>query len=439
MPAYNPPPQVLFSPVTNHYQGKAIRAGLASQEQDAELKGLQIESAKQANSPSAVAAAIARAELDEDKIRADIAQSKAAAKKAGVETNTATVELRGKVYGPVYEGFKAELEESGDVDLVKATQQLRAAAEQMGADELKNFDTVIDKNQDGVLSADEFAVSGIIYGISQEGGDRSPRSVLVDGKPATVFFDAAGNGYYEDGRPVLGKVTPFAVNEKGVVGADLSDAGISAINIEYRDKVMNASANAELGAELVEISNRDPAALAKSGALVNFGSEVYSTAKNLIDLVGSPELPASETAKQNIGHKGGWDWSAADEAIESLGVAPVDAARMKAGLYSIAFAAAVGEQGTRPSDVDIQAYITIYGGGLTNKDAFKGVISQAMRRQDTILRLTAELNPEIDSVNGLEVWDRSYDKFKSAINFGPTGNAGDAKSSTLRKIAGLDD
>jgi len=32
MPAYNPPPQVLFSPVTNHYQGKAIRAGLASQE-----------------------------------------------------------------------------------------------------------------------------------------------------------------------------------------------------------------------------------------------------------------------------------------------------------------------------------------------------------------------------------------------------------------------
>ena len=25
MPAYNPPEQVLFSPVTNYYQGKAIR------------------------------------------------------------------------------------------------------------------------------------------------------------------------------------------------------------------------------------------------------------------------------------------------------------------------------------------------------------------------------------------------------------------------------
>ena len=48
MPAYNPPAQVLSSPVTNYYQGKAIRAGLASQEQDAEFKDLQISAARTA-------------------------------------------------------------------------------------------------------------------------------------------------------------------------------------------------------------------------------------------------------------------------------------------------------------------------------------------------------------------------------------------------------
>ena len=47
MPAYNPPPQVLFSPVSNFYQGKAIRQGLAAGEQDAELRDLQIEATQQ--------------------------------------------------------------------------------------------------------------------------------------------------------------------------------------------------------------------------------------------------------------------------------------------------------------------------------------------------------------------------------------------------------
>ena len=51
--------QVLISPVSNFYQGKAIRQQLAAGEQDAELKGLQIELAKDevANAPSAREAA----------------------------------------------------------------------------------------------------------------------------------------------------------------------------------------------------------------------------------------------------------------------------------------------------------------------------------------------------------------------------------------------
>ena len=46
MGAYNPPDQVLFSPVSNFYQGKAIRQQLAAGEQDREFKDLQIKAAK---------------------------------------------------------------------------------------------------------------------------------------------------------------------------------------------------------------------------------------------------------------------------------------------------------------------------------------------------------------------------------------------------------
>lgn len=44
---YKPPPQVLMDPVGSFYKGKAIRAALDAQEQDAELRGLQIDAAKQ--------------------------------------------------------------------------------------------------------------------------------------------------------------------------------------------------------------------------------------------------------------------------------------------------------------------------------------------------------------------------------------------------------
>ena len=47
MPTYRPPQQVLFSPVTSFYQGKAIRQQLKAGEQDAKLRDLQIDLTRQ--------------------------------------------------------------------------------------------------------------------------------------------------------------------------------------------------------------------------------------------------------------------------------------------------------------------------------------------------------------------------------------------------------
>ena len=63
MPAYRPPQQILFSPVSNFYKGKAIRQQLEAGEQDAELRDLQIEAFKQ--EPSKDEEEKARLELEE--------------------------------------------------------------------------------------------------------------------------------------------------------------------------------------------------------------------------------------------------------------------------------------------------------------------------------------------------------------------------------------
>ncbi len=43
MPAYTPPQQILFSPVTNFYKGKAIRQQLAAGETDIKIKKKELE------------------------------------------------------------------------------------------------------------------------------------------------------------------------------------------------------------------------------------------------------------------------------------------------------------------------------------------------------------------------------------------------------------
>jgi hypothetical protein len=254
----------------------------------------------------------------------------------------------------------------------------------------------------------------------------------ADGNAVQGAFDPDTGKYSSQGeRPIAPQATQQELND-----TSLTDAGINAVTQKFRTQAQSLAVNAATATELVDLVNRSPEALAKSGALVTFGSEAYTLAKNLMNLVNEPPLPAEETKLQDGGNINAWDWSELDKQVNKLGILPVDAARMKAGLYSLAFSAAVGEQGSRPSDKDIQAYISIYGGEITNPDAFKGTIAQAMRRSRNTLYFMAEMNPEIQNPRvQLDVFDREYNKFLESINesvegipkgyTGPTARAAD--------------
>ena len=200
--------------------------------------------------------------------------------------------------------------------------------------------------------------------------------------------------------------------------SQLSQTVVGQITKDYRGKVAMAATGAASATELVNISYQSPAALAKSGAIINFGNEIQKTAKNLMEVMNPDPLPSSETEKQTAGYDS-FDWTELDKKSKKLGLSIENAARFKSGIYSIAFSAAVGEQGSRPSDKDIQWYIDIYGGGITDGKVFRATIATAMRRQYNMLKFTAELNPEIkDSAASLAVFEKPYNEFLSAIEGG---------------------
>jgi hypothetical protein len=64
MAVYNPPDQILFSPVSNYYHGKALRADTALREKQAQALQAEIDAA-----PAAAAAARRKQEIEENKER----------------------------------------------------------------------------------------------------------------------------------------------------------------------------------------------------------------------------------------------------------------------------------------------------------------------------------------------------------------------------------
>jgi hypothetical protein len=161
MPAYNPPEQVLFSPVTNYYQGKAIRAQQKAAEQDAEIKGLQIDALKRAASPEAMRAAAEQAERDIREQEADI-------RKTSMETDADLRAMRTEAYAPVFAGIAENVEAGKPVDLVKTTEALKQAARSINEDEYQNFIKVADKNADGILDEYELSVAAKVWSIQNK-------------------------------------------------------------------------------------------------------------------------------------------------------------------------------------------------------------------------------------------------------------------------------
>ena len=291
-----------------------------------------------------------------------------------------------------------KLEEERGGDASASTKAMRIKAKEVGGDLPKGF------------KYDGSSANAILLYEEEEKKLQQADYIDAGGAARQGAFDPATGQYSAGGE------SPIAPQATQSDLGGLTPAGLNQVTIDYRKKVGFAATGAASATELVKISYKDPAGLGKSGALVSFGNEIAATAKNLVALAGQPPLPAEATQKQASGSEGDWDWSVLDKETKKLGMAPEAAARFKSGIYSIAFSAAVGEQGSRPSDKDIQWYIDIYGGGITDAKVFRGTIATAMRRQYNMLKFTAALNPEIqDSAASLAIFEKPYNEFLAAL------------------------
>ena len=186
MGAYNPPDQVLFSPVSNFYQGKAIRQQLATGEQDKEFKGLQIDAAKEelANAPSAREAAKQKALLDAESIQSAIDERYANGEREALR-------YADEVMKPLFQAYGEEKDENKALGIFNTG--LPEALSRLPEDQQEAF-RAMDTNGDRVFDHDEIMRAGLArrFVEDKESEIRSARyKQAVDGglRPGTPEFN----------------------------------------------------------------------------------------------------------------------------------------------------------------------------------------------------------------------------------------------------------
>jgi len=385
------PQQVLAQPVTSYYKGKAIRQELATAKKEEELLGLQIEAFK-------------NPQVDPKEARDASLFLRDAVAEAGA---AAVLQAR--------EGASPEdVTAAFDGTLVKSGLPEEALAE---------IKKGYDRNGDGLLGEKELAeleafsiargqelsqgVGGNLETLSMEEKlelmpkNRAENSVVQRDEEGKLFVDDSPTGLTEEDAKARG----------GLTGNDYSKA-----LKDFRDKAVGASVGIGSAIEMVKISLDSPAALGKSGAIVSFANEMKSTAEGLLDVIGAPVVAKKDREKQDKGWRG-FQTELDKIDTKSMGLTAIEAAKFKAGVYGIAFAFAVSEQGTRPTDKDIQQFIAQHGGNLTNPEAFRGTIKQFIERQDNLLHSYAdimEISPE-DQASAFATWNAKRAEFNAAL------------------------
>ncbi len=144
--------QVLISPVSAYYEGKAKRASLKQAEADLEYTQLQSETMKANLEPGSDEAT----ELKLEELRLNV-------QKKRDELGDAEMKRRADAYGPIIEEATS-MSEAGDLDgaIKFANKELKLAAEKLGPEVLEEFTKA--KGEDGVLDKEEIA--RIKYGIA---------------------------------------------------------------------------------------------------------------------------------------------------------------------------------------------------------------------------------------------------------------------------------
>ena len=228
MPAYNPPPQTLFSPVSNHYQGKAIRAGLAAQEQNAELRGLQIESTKQelANAPEKWAMAKQNAQSQQEAFDLSIAKSKRDGRWESMLRSSKImipwVQDIGAMAGADGENSEAAMQKANET-LPSVIEQLSGVVDPDELEKLNQF-----AGEDRVLDANEFMMLG-----------KYLESFMTADKKDSYTL-APGAKRYKDGVEVASNPKDANSESRSARYKQAVDGGLEPGTEEFNEYVLNA-------------------------------------------------------------------------------------------------------------------------------------------------------------------------------------------------------
>lgn len=171
---------------------------------------------------------------------------------------------------------------------------------------------------------------------------------------------------------------------------------------EFEDAVIGGVSAIQTGTELLNIATTTPDALGAPGNIFRFGNEMLQTGEALGRAMGI-DVGADRSVDEFTFN--GFSGNMRDLAIENQA--------FRSGVYGIAFAAAVAEQGTRPTDKDIQAYIDQIAGSTADPKAFARTLQTFVGRVDRRLRNTANVK-EIPQ----EVRDRAFQTLdRSLVGF----------------------
>jgi len=174
-------------------------------------------------------------------------------------------------------------------------------------------------------------------------------------------------------------------------GADIKD---------FRDAAIGAVGAIQKGSNLLKIAQSTPEALGKPGNIARFGNSMIQTAVGLGKMFGV-----------DVGADRDVDSFTFDGFQGNLKNVAIESTKFRAGVYGIAFAAAVAEQGTRPTDKDIQQFIDQIAGSSSDADAFAATIRQFVGGMDRKLRTTA-------TVKGIpqQVQDQAFGALDKALD-----------------------
>ena len=435
MPAYNPPPQVLFSPVSNFYQGKAIRQGLAAGEQDAELKGLQIEAAKQeiANAPSERKAAEEMAAMDKEKATLQIAQLHR-------DGQGAELQRRADVFGPVISDTM-KMWQSGDEAgaLEFANTELPIAAASLGDDVAAEM--AEHKGADGEWQSEELMRFQnrleAHYEFEAEGSRTAQKFIDKDGNAVQGSMGTIDGVYTDSNGRRRTDITPIA---PGATQSDLGLPGASnnATMAKNVREVMGSTDNlmGSLGRIDTLIDESPQASLGLPGGVSGLVDRTISAADGFAEIAGGWAEINNEVVDSSML----LDVRLYQDFFE--GVSGANAA-IQATSVGVAYALArAANPDGRISDADVKHQLNRLGLDQSSKTRIKSAIYEVKREQlgnaMNWLRSSGATKTKDGQVAFMKYEDALNKMDSKEQGITVTGSASDARSSDLRKLAGLD-